>query len=142
MKNPFLLPVIFFISGIISAAMPGISSHWEIAAAAAACCTVLVLVSAIKKQKLFYSLLCLFFFFIGFFRYSTAMVPCGDDISLFTGGKPREVMVYGTVSGYPGSKVSKYGHCRIFPFKVYRLLEETGEKKGDRNDTGTAFFRG
>ena len=131
MKRPFLIPIVFFLAGVILAGKLEILLVERIKTLLSAVlfCLLLTLIVAFKKQKLLYSVLCLFFFFLGFFRYTSAMLPGGSNISRYAGGEQQKAVLYGTVTGYPERKNSRYTEFRTFSFKVYRLLAGGDENK-------------
>ncbi|MFH1665226.1 MAG: DNA internalization-related competence protein ComEC/Rec2 [Candidatus Omnitrophota bacterium] len=117
MKYLLLVPIIFFLAGILAAKMwTGVvaSSYVPVSVLLsvllAGLIVVLVLLAAgFKRQKFFYFLLCVFFFFLGVFRYESSAVPGKHDISNYISEVKEEMLVYGTVTGSPERKMYRFG---------------------------------
>ncbi|MCK4851978.1 MAG: ComEC/Rec2 family competence protein, partial [Candidatus Omnitrophica bacterium] len=129
MKRPLLAPALFFIFGIIMADVTGVPAAANINAVIAALlfCLVPALVLTFRRQRIFYFILCLSFLFLGVFRYVSAMTPGEEDIGRLVGRDSRQAVLYGTVTGYPEFRRSKYAGYRVFPLKVHRLSADGQE---------------
>ncbi|MGB3081644.1 MAG: DUF4131 domain-containing protein, partial [Candidatus Omnitrophota bacterium] len=110
MKRPLLVPIIFFLFGILIAGLinlPVLSGYIP-AFITALVLAILLLVKTVKKEKYFFHFLCLFFFLLGSFRYTASVTPSKNDISRFILSTPREVILYGVVSNDPEWKGPPY----------------------------------
>lgn len=123
MKRPFLMPVICFISGVLSSDMTVQSPG-----TAVFICLVILLVSVIVisiagfyDKRSFYASICVFFFLLGVFRHTTVCYrPSGGiDKIIAEGGR---VVLSGSVCDCPVSTVSR-GSCGVsFSLRADRVF--------------------
>ncbi|MBU0571740.1 MAG: ComEC family competence protein [Candidatus Omnitrophica bacterium] len=132
MRRPLLFPVIFFLGGVVASGTFGISCATRLLPVIAfVLICLIVLQSALRKTRaLFYITLFTFFFMLGYSRHISATILNENDISAYIGKQPcREVVISGTVAGYPESRNARYVSYSTFPFQVRRLLTKDGEYK-------------
>ncbi|MFH1305481.1 MAG: ComEC/Rec2 family competence protein, partial [Candidatus Omnitrophota bacterium] len=128
-KRPFLLPVIFFLTGIFVTDL-GRDRLMAIHVSLVIGLLFLMFFSLIllfERPKLFYIVLCLFFLFLGVFRCASLMVCGKGTIGAFAGSSPKETVLYGLVSGDPERRAGSYSPYFIFPLKAERILSEKEE---------------
>ena len=89
----------------------------------------IILLIALRKTRTFFYVTCFMFFFVlGFSRHLSATVPQTNDIGTYIGKEtPQELVIFGTVTGYPESRSTRYVSYNAFPFQVRRVLTENGE---------------
>ncbi len=130
MRRPLLFPVIFFLAGII---VCGVFDDFctidMLSIFTYALLGLIILLIALRKTRTFFYVICFIFFFVlGFSRHLSAMAPQANDIGAYIGEETcQELVIFGTVTGYPESKSTRYVSYNTFPFQVRRVLTENGE---------------
>ncbi|MGD2279310.1 MAG: ComEC/Rec2 family competence protein, partial [Candidatus Omnitrophota bacterium] len=130
MKRPLLVPILFFLTGVLIAGIfqGFITSRFIPAIIVALFLAFFILVALIRKEKYFYPVLCVFFFFLGTFRYISNITPAEDDVSKFITEESREAVLYGTVVSDPEWKGAYYARHQKFSLKVNKLLAGGDER--------------
>jgi competence protein ComEC len=129
MKRPLVIPIIFFLIGILASnatRIPPAAGHVPVIVLVLVL-MLFLLVAASRNRRFFYVLLCLFFFLLGFFRHAGSMIPGENDISKFVGKDPREALVSGTVTADPEWRGSSYARRLVFHLKAKRFLVDGNE---------------
>lgn len=122
MKRPMIIPALFFILGIIIASLSGdfVDKHILVFAA----WPILMIILSVlfyKKSKYFYACICLFFMLLGIFRYSGVFINERNDIRSYA-SSDDQVILYGTIIGYPELRESAFSKYRLFEFKSEKVL--------------------
>ncbi|MEA3489227.1 MAG: ComEC/Rec2 family competence protein [Candidatus Omnitrophota bacterium] len=153
MNRPLLIPIIFFLAGILTAGIldSSVFPGFTLAFILALSLWILFAVLSIKREKLFFISICLFFFLLGIFRYTAAITPAENDISNFVTEIPQKTVIYGAVTGTPEWKGFSYARRLVFPLRAERILRnvipaplsvipaQAGIHKPEQHTTGTVL---
>ncbi|NQT33066.1 MAG: ComEC/Rec2 family competence protein [Candidatus Omnitrophica bacterium] len=126
MRQPLLLPILFFLAGIfIADALVEIPASGGIVFLSAL--LILALITVFRWPKLFFAVLCVFFLVLGVQRY---IFSCshGSDASIFKRADGKKITLYGTVLSDPEWRFGSYNSTLVFPFEVKGLLFNREEK--------------
>ncbi|MFC1548327.1 DNA internalization-related competence protein ComEC/Rec2 [Candidatus Omnitrophota bacterium] len=129
MNRPLATPILSFIAGIIASSLylKYLTPVSVPVIVAVLVILLLVAIACFKNTKLFYTFLCLFFFLLGTFRYTTSIVPEGDDISYFLTETPRKALLSGSVMSSPEWKGGAYSRRLAVTLRAEKLLLEDKE---------------
>lgn len=124
MKNPLLVLIIIFLTGILSAEkLTLFGSEGTILLNISFLLFLLILLIVLRKKgKFFYITLCIFFFFLGTFRCGSVINPPQNDISRFISDSSSDGLVYGTVITEAEWKSGFYNRHAAFILQVERLF--------------------
>ena len=129
MKRPLLVPIVFFLLGILLLGVSGFQGLTGEFPQVIVLLALLLIFSFIflSKSKIFYLSLCLFFFLLGIFRYASHEVPAETDISRFVSAPDEKAVIYGTVVSDPEEKGTSFAKRLVFSLAANRVLIEGAE---------------
>lgn len=129
MRNPILIFISFFLTGILAAGkMEILIVNLAIILNIFFLLIALVFLIFLRENKNFFKIgLCIFFFFLGVFRYASAVNSTKDDISNFIPTFQDKVLICGTVMSEPQWRQTFRGQRITFILDADRIFVKEKE---------------